>query len=388
MTNNANTIQFIDNPAALDALCEQIKDAEVIALDTEFIREKTYYPKLCLIQIATDNVVACIDPIAIKNIDKLLAIIYDQAICKVLHSASQDLEIFYHLENALPENIFDTQIAASLLGHGDQIGYANLMKAVLNIELDKGQSRTNWEQRPLSTKQISYAANDVAYLLQAYPKIKADIAKQNRTAWLTQNSQHLSQTQTYENTLEHVWQRVKHCNKLRGAQLAVLQKLAAWREQIAIEKNIPRKWVISDEVLFDVARIQPSSFDELQNIRQIEKYQNHFDTLLALVREAQALPQALWPQPKNFIKLNTEQLVQIEFITALLHIKSIEHDIAQNHLATRKDLEKLITGNQNIKLISQPMLYDIAGKDVLAFLQGEMAIRIIDNKVVLLPIER
>lgn len=380
---NTRTIQFIDTPDALASLCEQIKNTDVLALDTEFIREKTYYPKLCLIQIACNEALACIDPIAINNIDDLLAIIYDANICKVLHSASQDLEIFYYLQHALPENIFDTQIAASLLGHGDQIGYANLMKAVLNIELDKGQSRTNWEQRPLSTKQITYAANDVEYLLQAYPIIKAKIAQQGRTDWLAQNTQHLSQPDTFKNSSDQVWQRVKHCNKLRGVQLAVLQSLAAWREEQAIKKNLPRKWLIHDEVLFDLARIQPSSIEDLKNIRQIEKYENLFEKILSLIEQAKLLPKDQWPQPKNHIKLNAEQLVQIELITALLHMKSIQHDIAQNHLATRKDLEKLVTGNRNIKLISQPWLYEIAGQDILAFLDGELKIQIDNNQLLL-----
>lgn len=371
-----SNIQFINTHEQLSAYCETIKNADVLALDTEFIREKTYHPKLCLIQIATEGTLACIDPIAIDNINPLLDIIYDDNIVKIFHAASQDLEIFYLLRKALPQNIFDTQIAASLLGHGDQIGYANLVKIILAVDLDKGQSRTNWEQRPLHEKQIQYAANDVLYLLQAYPIIHQSLSKQSRLDWIQQNTQRLTNQESYRVDLNNIWQRVKHCNKLRGVQLAVLQQLASWREEKAIQKNLPRKWIVQDEILFDLARIMPNDHSEIKNIRGIEKYERSFDIFLNMIKQGKAVPEAQWPEMKNRIKLTPDQSAQIDIITAIIKLKAEENQVSQNNIATRKDLEKLVTGNHEVKLIKQPWLYDVAGKAIVDFIEGRATITI------------
>ena len=187
MSDNKNTeyeILYIDDDAKLKQLCESIKDAPILILDTEFIREKTYRAKLCLLQIATDEIVACVDPIALPDISELMVIINDKNKLKVLHAARQDYEIFYDLTNQLPQPLFDSQLAASLLGYGEQVGYGSLVQKVLGVQLDKAHTRTDWSKRPLSDAQIRYASDDVVYLRQLYPILKEKLIEQGGESWL------------------------------------------------------------------------------------------------------------------------------------------------------------------------------------------------------------
>ena len=177
-------IPYIDTTSELIAFCAAIKDSEWLAIDTEFVREKTYYPQLCLIQVSNGEQLACIDPLALDDIEPLLAVFYDPSITKVFHAASQDLEIFAHLRNELPAPLFDTQIAAALLGHGNQISYAAMVKIYCDVELDKSHSRTDWSRRPLSAAQIQYAADDVRYLGVVYNLLLEELQIKNRDTWL------------------------------------------------------------------------------------------------------------------------------------------------------------------------------------------------------------
>ena len=204
MTANAD-ILYIDTPSGLDAFCTQIKTADWIALDTEFLREKTYYPKLCLLQIATPDTVACIDPIALDDLSPLLEIIFDEDIIKVMHSGRQDMEIFFNIHGRPPSPVFDTQIAALLLGYADQIGYANLVREMLGVELDKLHTRADWSLRPLSADQLQYAADDVVYLADIYQKMIAQLTAMGRLAWLNEDFERLASPDLYGNPPEHAW---------------------------------------------------------------------------------------------------------------------------------------------------------------------------------------
>ena len=173
--------RYVDTPQALDELCAQLRGSAWITLDTEFIRERTYYPQLCLIQVANESVIACIDPLALPDLAPLEALLADPQVLKVLHAASQDLEIFYHRMGRVPAPLFDTQVAASVLGLGEQIGYGRLVQELLGVELDKSHSRTDWSRRPLEPEQLRYAADDVRYLLQLYPRMQTELASRRRT---------------------------------------------------------------------------------------------------------------------------------------------------------------------------------------------------------------
>ena len=237
-------IQYIDSAPELARFCLQLSGADWFALDTEFLREKTYYPKLCLLQVATPDSVACIDPLALDTLDPILDLVFDPGITKVMHSARQDMEIFYHLRGAAPGPVFDTQVAALLLGYPDQIGYGNLVSEVLNVRLEKLHTRADWSIRPLTQDQVSYAADDVIYLVDVYLNLRNRLVERGRLEWLDEDFARLSSDALYSNPPEDAWLRVKGGNRLKGAALAVLQALAGWRETLAQQRDRPRGWIL------------------------------------------------------------------------------------------------------------------------------------------------
>ncbi|MEJ2116166.1 MAG: ribonuclease D, partial [Gammaproteobacteria bacterium] len=237
----------------LVSFCKASQDAGWLALDTEFIREKTYYPNLCLVQIASAREIVCVDTIAINELSPLKELLYQPSITKIFHSASQDLEIFVNLYNAVPTPMFDTQIAASLLGYGEQVSYAHLVNEICGVELDKSLSRTNWENRPLSEKEIRYAVDDVKYLAKVYLHLKDKLSENERSHWAEFECNTLSALEKYKVDPEKIWKTVKGAGRLEPQQLNVLKQLAQWREYQAIAENKPRRWILSDKALRNLA---------------------------------------------------------------------------------------------------------------------------------------
>lgn len=364
---------YIDTAEALTGLCHQLRDSPWIALDTEFIREKTYYPRLCLLQVANEELVACVDPLALDNLDPLLAILYDPALTKVLHSAHQDLEIFFNLRGAVPCPVFDTQIAATVLGQAEQVGYARLVKALLGVDLDKSQTRTNWCHRPLKPAQIAYAADDVRYLCDVYRLQRSRLEAGNRLAWLADDFAGLCEPDKYQVQPGQAWRRIKGSRNLRGVQLAVLRALAAWREQRASASNRPRKWIVSDDVLLDLARSMPGDKERFQLIRGLEPglIKRHGDTLLELIATARTEPPEQWPSPPSRLQLNPEQEALVEAMLAVVRLRGSQKGVSPQTLASRKDLERLVAGDPDIPLL-QGWRAALAGHEVQALLQGRL----------------
>ncbi|MDZ4154007.1 ribonuclease D, partial [Methylicorpusculum sp.] len=277
-------IQYINTPEQLEQLCTQINKETWLALDTEFLREKTYYPKFCLLQIATPDWVACVDPIALPNLDMLFAALYNPAIVKVFHSCRQDLEIFYQLTGKLPTPVFDTQIAAPLLGFQENPGYAMLVSSLLNINLDKAHTRADWSKRPLSEGEIAYAADDVIYLCKIYQLMQKKLAELGRSEWLKQDFAELENPELYQVRPEQAWLKIKGKNKLTGKQLSIIQTLSEWREKAAQIENHPKSWLLRDEMLFDIAKLQPETVADLGNIRGLnERVKNRYGRELCLL---------------------------------------------------------------------------------------------------------
>jgi ribonuclease D len=283
---------YIADTASLVQFCEQLHGHPWLALDTEFIRERTYYPRLCLIQIATPDAIACIDPLAELDLQPLLNVLYEPKITKVLHAAQQDLEIFFHLRNSVPSPVFDTQIAATILGQGDQVGYAALAQNLLGVSLDKSQVRTDWSRRPLSPEQLSYAADDVRYLREIYRLQQDQLHARQRLDWLAEDFAKLVDPAQYRPAPQQIWQRVKGHGKLKPAQLVVLQALASWREQEAMQADKPRRWLCDDNLLFDLARLQPKDQAGLDKLRGLsDKLRQRYGTLLLeKIAEARQCP--------------------------------------------------------------------------------------------------
>jgi ribonuclease D len=376
------TALYIDTPEQLNALCEQLRRHDWLTLDTEFLREKTYRPRLCLLQVANPEVIACIDPLALEDLTSLLDVLYDPAITKVLHAAHQDLEIFFDLRGELPGPIFDTQIAATLLGHGDQIGYGNLVKAELGIELEKAHARADWCHRPLEAAQLDYAADDVRHLREVYLRQRAQLAELGREQWLQADFDELASPARYRNPPEEAWHRVKGSNRLKGVQLAILQALAAWREVQAQQSNRPRRWILKDEVLLDMAKQMPQTLDRLRRIRGLEDgtVQRHGNALLKLIAEGKQLPREQWPQPKTGTRLPPEQEPLVDIMMALLRDRCQRQRISPSAVAGRRELELMLLGERDIALL-HGWRAAIAGDALQALLRGELALRVEDGQL-------
>lgn len=369
------TIEFIDTPAALDDLCQRLEDAEWLAVDTEFLREKTYYPQLCLIQLATDDIVACVDPLAIEDLNPLLDVFYRDDITLVFHAARQDLELLYMERQALPRRIFDTQLAATVLGLGDQVGYGNLVKTCLNISLEKAHSRADWRQRPLSPEQLEYAADDVRYLRELYHQFTQQLASQNRTHWLDEDFAALSEPAGYEPDPDTIWKKVRGAGKLKPQQLAVLQRLAAWRERTAINKNRPRRWVLKDDIMLDIARFAPDNPQKLRKIRGFDErdINRYGDELIQVVEQARQIPKDDWPVIKKPVPLTHQQEALLDVLMGLLRKYCDEQSITPAAVAGRKDLEKLLRGETELDLM-RGWRYKIIGHKLDDFLKGDIQI--------------
>jgi len=377
-------IQYIDSAPDLVRYCAPLAAADWIALDTEFLREKTYYPKLCLLQIATPDSVACIDPLALDDIDPVLDLIFDAGITKVMHSARQDMEIFYHLRGKAPAPVFDTQIAALLLGYPDQIGYGNLVREVLDVNLDKLHTRADWSVRPLTRDQIDYAADDVIYLVDVYRNLHTRLAELGRLEWLEEDFARLSSDALYSNPPADAWLRVKGGNRLKGAALAVLQALASWRESLAQQRDRPRGWILRDDALVEIARHRPVSIDELGRIRGLqEAFIRHNGTqVLGLVAAAVRQPPAPFPDAGQRQRLTPEQDALVDVMSAVVRISGIEHALNPAVLATRKQLEQLVSGDTDVDVL-HGWRRKLVGERLQALLSGDLSMSVKDGRLVL-----
>jgi ribonuclease D len=370
MTN----IQYINTPEQLAALCEHIKKASWLALDTEFLREKTYYSKFCLLQIATPEWVACVDPIALPELGTLFDAIYNPAIVKVFHSCHQDLEIFYQMTGKVPGPIFDTQVAAPLLGYQDNPGYAMLVSSLLNINLNKAHTRADWSKRPLSKEEVQYAADDVIYLCQIYQIMLQKLATLGRADWLKHDFKELENPNNYQVLPEKAWLKIRGKNKLTTKQLSIVQTLAEWREKTAQAENRPKTWLLRDELLFDMAKLQPETVADLENIRSINertvhRYGKKLCELITIAKSTEPQPQK---EKDRAIKKNQQHEAILDILTALVRIRAEENSLNPTILATRKDLEMLLLNDEEDCPLLHGWRYSMAGKELVGLLKGEL----------------
>ncbi len=379
-------MQFIDTAEALNALCASLHGSPWIALDTEFMREKTYYPQLCLIQIASEDIIACIDPLTLDTLDPLMALLLDENITKVLHAAHQDLEIIYHLTQAVPQPLFDTQVAASLLGLGEQIGYGKLVQTLLDVELDKSHTRTDWSRRPLDEAQLRYAADDVRYLGRMYQIQQESLREKGRLDWLADDFTALADPARYAQDPQQAWRRIKGVQRLKGRQLAALATLAAWRENTARSQNKPRKWILADEIILDLARFQPTDEAQMGRIRGLEpgKIKRFGREILGAVEEAKTLPEADWPSLKRGPVLSPDQDALVDVLMGLLRACANQNAISATAIGARKDLERLVLGETDLDLL-HGWRAELAGKQLAALLAGQLQLHIEQGRLKVNP---
>ena len=379
-------IQYIDTPEQLATLCEQIKKEPWLALDTEFLREKTYYPKFCLLQIATPEWVACIDPIALPQLESLFDAIYNPAIVKVFHSCRQDLEIFFQWTGKLPSPIFDTQVAAPLLGFQDNPGYAMLVSSLLSVNLNKAHTRADWSKRPLTEAELEYAADDVIYLCQIYQIMVQKLTALGRIDWLKNDFAELTNPALYKVDPETAWFKIKGKNKLTGKQLSIIQTLAQWREKIAQAEDRPKSWLLRDELLFDLAKLQPETVQELANVRGInERSVNRYGKeLCQLITAAKNRPPVPLHEKDRSAKKSQQEEAILDILTALVRVRAEENALNPTILASRKDLEELLSNDD----VECPLLhgwrYTMAGKELVGLLKGELLLGIDSDKLAII----
>ena len=379
--------RHIETPEQLEALCQELEGAVWITLDTEFVREKTYYPHFCLLQLSDGRVAASIDPIKIDDLTPLVDLLCQTDCPKVLHSASQDLEIFQQEWGRIPTPLFDTQLAAAMVGLGEQIGYASLVEKLLNHSLGKDQTRTDWSKRPLNSQQLRYALDDVIYLGQVYERLQEQLQSMGRETWLQEDFQQLVEQATPSSDYGSYWQKVKGRQHLRGAQLAVLQALAGWREAEAQRANRPKRWILKDEVLIDLSRRKIKGLEQLGQIRGLEAgtIKRHGDTLLELIEQGKALPKEQWPREKGRPPaLSKNQEAQVDLLQSVLRLVAEEQSITPGSLASKKELEKLVHGETDLEIL-KGWKGHVAGNTLLQVLSGELQLTIDQGQLSLVP---
>ena len=366
--------EYIDTPEALASFCDALKRAPYLVLDTEFLRERTYRPELCLVQVKHGEHLACIDTIALDDLAPFVALLDDPAITKVLHAASQDLEIFWLMNRRVPSPIFDTQLAAPLLGHGEQIGYGNLVRERLDVDLAKSHTRADWTRRPLPDEQIAYALDDVIWLEQLYLDMRAELERLGRLDWLAPEFAAAEDPAKYDQPAAERWKKIRNVQRYKGPTLAVLQALAEWRELTARQRNLPRNWLMKDDVLVALAQQRPDSDAELGHVRGLDRKtrERHGEALIGLIAEAATRTPAPLPKAARRKKLDAALLARVQLLDAWVHQRGADLGIAPGLLAPPKLLERVVTGEGRAALGGwrEPLL----GKDIEALLEGRGAL--------------
>jgi ribonuclease D len=376
---------LITTTADLQALVDRLSQHPFVAVDTEFMRENTYWPDLCLIQVASPDEAAAIDPKADLDLQPLLdLLVKNEEVLKVFHAGGQDLEIVHNLTGKTPYPLFDTQIAAMALGHGEQIGYSNLIENLLGHSLDKGARFTDWGRRPLDKRQIDYAIADVTHLATVFPRMVEKLRKTGRGAWLDEEMERLADPSSFAFAPEDAWKRLKLPSR-NPAVLGRLKALAAWRETEARSKNLPRGRIIKDDTLAEIVLHPPRSQDDLGRIRGLSAGWKNNDIgarLLAAIDKAKPLDGDDLPdrQPKR-PGLTKDGALVSDLLKLLLKIRAKETGVAARLIARSDDLEALAAGVRKDLSILRGWRFEQFGKDALDLVEGRLGFAIERGKL-------
>jgi ribonuclease D len=378
-------MKLLTNNDELAAICERFSHHEFVTVDTEFLRETTFWPKVCLIQIASPEEAIAIDTLA-DNIDlsPFFALMANPAIVKVFHAARQDLEIIWRLSRLIPAPLFDTQVAAMVCGFGEQASYLELVKAITRANLDKSSRFTDWSRRPLSDAQIEYAIADVTHLRDIYSTLLERLTRTNRLDWLDDEMQILSSPATYEQHPDNAWERLKH--KVRKPRdLGVLMELAAWREQEAQDKDVPRSRVLKDDILVEIAQSAPRTIEALGNLRAFPKGMERSRSAADIVA---AVERGLTRDPNTIPKIERARRgangATVELLKVLLRQISEETGVAAKLIATIDDLEAIAADQDSETLALTGWRRSIFGEKALELKKGRLALAIDRGKVITL----
>jgi ribonuclease D len=373
---------------ALAELCDELTTEPFVALDTEFMRDRTYFPKLCLVQVAGAARHAAIDPLA-QGLDlaPLFALMANPAVVKVFHAARQDIEIFHHLTGKIPTPLFDTQLAAMVCGYGEEVGYETLVARLAKARIDKSSRFTDWSRRPLSKQQLDYALADVIHLRVVYQRLEAQLRQSGRSDWVAQELADLTDPRTYEQPPEEAWRRIK----LRSREprfLAIVQALAAWREREAQRRDLPRNRIVRDDLLLELAASRPRSVEDIARLRRISLDRASATAVAAAVRSALELPEAALPVREPLPKLPRGIGPLVDLLRVLLKFQCEEHHVAQRLVATTADLEAIAAFDAPDIPALRGWRLEVFGRAALTLKQGKLGLAVAKGQVVLVPMPR
>jgi ribonuclease D len=381
---------LITESAELAAFCKRLAGTEIIAVDTEFMRERTYWPKLCLVQVAGPEEAAAIDPLSHGlDLAPLFDLLRSPEVLKVFHAARQDLEIFHRLMGGeLPHPVFDTQVAAMVCGFGDQVSYETLVGKLAKARIDKSSRFTDWSLRPLSHRQIDYAIADVVHLVPVYRKLAARLRASGRAEWLVEEMAALINPASYSTDPLQAFRRLKSRGS-NGRMLAVLRELAAWRERDAQLRDVPRAWVLRDEALLEIAHHTPTTVNELARTRGLARKVAESavgEAVLAAVARGLAVPEAKWPETDLRREVPRGVAAVADLLKVLLKMKCEEADVAQRLVASSEEVELIAALGEDADV---PALHgwrrQVFGEDALKIRAGDLAIAIRGRKLSLVP---
>lgn len=383
---------LVTDTDTLAAICARMADADFVCVDTEFMRETTYFPDLCLVQLGTSDEACAIDPKTSGiDLEPLLKLLIRDPVLKVFHAGGQDLEIIYNLTGGTPAPLFDTQIAAMALGLGEQVGYTNLVAAYLGVQVDKGARFTDWARRPLNERQLDYAIGDVTHLATLFPMMLEKLRETGRGGWLDDEMARVSDPATYANDPDKAWERLRLPSR-KADVLGRLKALARWRELEARDKDVPRGRIVKDETLGDLAASPPRAQSDLARVRGLSAaWANNGigDRLMRALADAQPLPLEEMPaRAPQRPGLSTDGALVADLLKLLLKIRSKEAGVAPRLIVRGDDLDALAAGVRN----GLPMLHgwrnEIFGADALALVEGRTAFSVRDGKMVMTRLER
>ena len=381
----------ITTTAELAAFCDKIKGQPFVAVDTEFMRETTYWPKLCLIQAAAPTAEACIDPLAEgMDLEPFLEILRDETILKVFHAARQDVEIFNNLQ-AMPRPLFDTQVAGMAAGFGEQIAYDALVRQMLKIELDKSSRFTDWARRPLTDNQLTYALADVTHLAKLYPMLRERLEKEGRLGWVTDEMADLTAPENYDVEPENAWKRLRP-RRHTAKYLAVYRAVAAWRERTAQLRDQPRGRILKDEAIDEIATQSPTDADGLDRLRSVPKGfsgSRFGPDLVAAIREALKDPEAYAPVIEKVRQQASPAAgAVVELLKVLLKARAEEAGVASKLIATVSDLEQIANDDSADVGALKGWRREAFGEDALKLKRGELALVLDGSRVRVVEVRR
>lgn len=375
---------YLSTQSELNDFCERAASAKVLAVDTEFLREKTYYPKLCLVQVAAGDQIAAVDPILIEDLSPLSALLCDPTVTKVLHACTQDIEVLLDGMGCACAPVFDTQLAAAFLGMRQQVSYASLVEAYCGVRLPKAESLTDWSRRPLDPEQLAYAEDDVRYLPGIYERMMAELVERDRLSWVLPEMEALSDVSRVRREPREAYQRLRRASSLTRRQLAIAREACAWREEVAARRDVPRKWVVSDEVVVEVCKRAPATLERLRRIRGTDQVGDRdARALVEAVQRGLACPADECPKVARHARPTMEAEGVIDLMYAVLRLVSEKSGVATQLIATRDDLLDFLQDRESSPL-ARSWRWELAGRTLARLLAGEVGLTVKGGKIELL----